>query len=364
MKIAIIGTRGIPNRYGGFEQFASFIAPMLVKRGHQVVVYNSSTNGYKSRWWKGVEIVTRYDPQGTMGMAAQFIYDLLCILDTRKRDFDVIFQLGYTSSSIWDYLFPQKSLLVTNMDGLEWKRQKYSPLVRRFLQYVEKRAALNSDVLVADAMGIREYLFAKYGKEAHYIPYGARPFYEFDPSILVAFNLTAYRYNLVIARSEPENHIETIIKGCLGDQKPLVIIGNANSYGKHLRKKYSGGNMIFLDCIYDMHVLNNLRHFSHFYFHGHSVGGTNPSLLEAMAAGCLVLAHDNMFNREVLGRDAFYFTSEGDIRALLKKKLQKSDHASLVENNLEKITGWYNWENILILIEEQILKVKDGILCI
>src|SRR5918993_3845856 len=100
MKIGIIGTRGIPNQYGGFEQFTEFVGPALVARGHDVYVYNSSLHSYEEASWKGVHLIKKSDPEDRVGTMGQFIYDLNCILDTRKRNFDIIFQLGYTSSSI------------------------------------------------------------------------------------------------------------------------------------------------------------------------------------------------------------------------------------------------------------------------
>ena len=121
-----MGSRGIPNRYGGFEQFAEYIAPALVEKGHQVYVYNSSAHPYREKSWKNVNILRGYDPEDKIGTAGQFIYDFNCILDSRKRNFDIILQLGYTSSSVWSFLYPKKPVLITNMDGLEWKRSKYS----------------------------------------------------------------------------------------------------------------------------------------------------------------------------------------------------------------------------------------------
>jgi glycosyltransferase involved in cell wall biosynthesis len=109
-----------------------------------------------------------------------------------------------------------------------------------------------------------------------------------------------------------------------------------------------------------MALLNNLRHYSNLYFHGHSAGGTNPSLLEAMAGGCLIVAHDNIFNREVLGDDAYYFKNNHEITLLLNEKLHKLEHRSMVDHNRAKISSWYNWENILRLIETHVLKVKHN----
>src|SRR5215467_1651561 len=169
MKIGIIGIRGIPNRYGGFEQFTEYVAPALVRKGHDVTVYSSSLHPYQDDNWKGVRLIHKSNPENRIGTFGQFIYDFFCILDSRKRNFDVILQLGYTSSSVWSFLFPGKSNLVTNMDGLEWKRSKYSKPVRAFLKRAEKWAVRSSDRLIADSKGIQEYLLDKYNKHATFI---------------------------------------------------------------------------------------------------------------------------------------------------------------------------------------------------
>lgn len=126
MKIAILGTRGVPNHYGGFEQFAEYFSVYLVEKGHEVYVYNSHNHPHQEKVFKGVHIIHQNDPEHKLGTFGQFIYDFNCILDSRKRNFDIILQLGYTSNSIWFFLLPKKSICITNMDGLEWKRTKYS----------------------------------------------------------------------------------------------------------------------------------------------------------------------------------------------------------------------------------------------
>src|SRR6185295_1994028 len=132
MKIAILGTRGIPYNYGGFEQFAVFLSKGLTALGHQIYVYSPHDHPYKESSWENVNLIHIYNPEKYTGNWGQFVYDLLCIVDSRKRKFDIIYQLGYTSSSVWGKLLPGKSLIVTNMDGLEWKRTKYSNKVRKF----------------------------------------------------------------------------------------------------------------------------------------------------------------------------------------------------------------------------------------
>ena len=213
MKIGIIGTRGIPNRYGGFEQFAEFLSVFLVENGHEVFVYNSTKHPYQEREYKGVHIIHKYDPENIIGTVGQCFYDLFCILDSRKRDFDIILQLGYTSSSIWSFLFPKKAVIVTNMDGLEWRRAKFNNNVQRFLMYAEKLAVKKSDHLVSDSLGIKNYLEDKYNINSTFIAYGTEVFQNPDINILKAYNLRKNTYNLIIARIEPENNIDVIKRG-------------------------------------------------------------------------------------------------------------------------------------------------------
>ena len=359
MKIGIIGTRGIPNNYGGFEQFTEYVGPALVNRGHDVFVYNSSLHPYEESSWKGVKLIKKWDPENKTGTFGQFIYDLNCILDSRKRNYDIILQLGYTSSSIWSFLFPKKAIIVTNMDGLEWKRSKYSNPVKKFLKRAEKWAAVHSDYLIADSKGIQEYLMQTYQKEATFIAYGASLFNNPDENMLSSFQLAKYDYNLVLARMEPENNIEIILKGhqASHSKRKLILIGSCNNaFGSYLKNKYENENTLFLGPLYDLNLLNNLRYFSHFYFHGHSVGGTNPSLLEAMASQALIIAHENIFNKSVLGEDAFYFSSPSDIISLLNVEIRKNDFHSFLSNNDSKIKTHYSWQHITNLLENMLLE--------
>lgn len=354
MKIGIIGTRGIPNRYGGFEQFAEFIAPMLVQKGHEVTVYNSSLHPQQISEWKGVRIITKKDSENRIGTAAQFLYDLRCILNCRKQNYDIILQLGYTSSSIWSFLYPAKSKIITNMDGLEWKRSKYSPAVKRFLKLAEKWAVKQSDVLIADSIGIQQYISNTYKKDSVFIAYGAELFKAVESKPVLDSGLQPFEYNLLIARMEPENNIETIIEGNINSNtsQPLLIVGNtSNKFGEYLKKKYNSSSLIFFEAVYDLNFLNHLRFYSNIYFHGHSVGGTNPSLLEAMASGSLIAAHENIFNRSVLGDDAFYFKTAKDIADLLNSKPEKKSFSMFIQNNSVKIAEDYSWQKIAQLLE-------------
>lgn len=365
MKIAILGTRGIPNYYGGFEQCAEYLALGLVKRGFEVVVYNSHNHLYQETEWNGVEIVHCYDPEEKVGTVGQFIYDLNCILDVRKRNFDVILQLGYTSSTIWGWLMPKKTVVTTNMDGLEWKRTKYSEKVKKFLRFAEFLGVKYSDHLISDSIGIQDYLQEKYKVESTYIAYGATLFENPDVNVLSDYNLRQYQYDMLIARLEPENSIEIILDGvALADtDRPFLVIGNhETAYGDYLKNKFSNYQQIqFIGGIYNIEVLNNLRYYSNIYFHGHTVGGTNPSLLEAMSSNSLICANDNSFNKYILGKEAIYFQDAKDVaKHLASVKYDNELYQNMLKENSEKITNLYDWELITDQYAEH-FKSIDGI---
>ncbi len=358
LRIGILGTRGIPNRYGGFEQCAEFLALGLVSKGHDVSVYNSSDHEFQQNSWQGINIIHCYDPEKKWGTAGQFIYDLNCLKDARSRRFDILLQLGYTSNSVWHWLWPRRSINIVNMDGLEWMRTKYSPLVQRFLKHAERWAAMNADVLVADSLGIQEHLKNTYNKPSVFIPYGAPVFESPDETVLQQFNVLPQSFFLLIARMEPENNVEIILEGVTKSNSalPLIVVGNTgNDFGKTLAARFGKHpNVRFTGAIYDATIINNLRHFSALYFHGHSVGGTNPSLLEAMGCQALIAAHDNVFNRTVLGDDAFYFQSAGDIPAIISKNAT-TDFGNFKTANEQKIRSQYSWERIVNSYEELML---------
>ena len=361
MKIAILGTRGIPNNHGGFEQFAEHFSVYLAQKGHEVSVYNSHNHQFQEKNYKGVNILHCYDPEHKIGTAGQFLYDFNCIKDSRKRDFDVILQLGYTSSSIWYWMMPRKSLIITNMDGMEWKRSKYSKKVQNFLQYAEKLVVKSSDFLISDSIGIQEYIKNKYNKDSKFIAYGATLFRNPNPEVLSTYNLKQNKYCIIIARLEPENNIETIVQG-YDDSKTnydLLIFGALNEYGKMLRKKYQDNKHIrFMGANYNQEHLNVLRYYSRYYFHGHSVGGTNPSLLEAMASNALIIANDNIFNKSILESDAVYFKCASDINHILTEDKAFGFKEKFVANNAVKIEKSYTWETINSDYETFILSCK------
>lgn len=348
MKVAIIGTRGIPNNYGGFEQLAEILSVKLVQLGCDVTVYNSSLHPYKKAIFHGVKLISCYDPESWMGTAGQFIYDFNCILNTRKQNFDVVVQLGYTSSSIWNWLFKKSVTVLTNMDGLEWKRTKYSKLTKQFLIHAEKLAVKHSSVLIADSLGIKKYLYEKYKTNATYIAYGSEIQTEFNESGLDEFKITKENYFLIIARLEPENNIDVICEGYINSKSnlPLIIVGGlTTSHARYLISKYANTNIRFVGSIYNQLVLNNLRHYCKIYFHGHSVGGTNPSLIEAMAAKANIIAYNCIFNDSILNNNASYFLNSENVSVLIVN-FEYNKVNTNKEINFQKVIDLYNWKNI------------------
>lgn len=358
LSIGIMGTRGVPNHYGGFEQFAAYLSEGLAARGHHVWVYNSIHHPYQQPEWNAVHLIHCKDPENRIGTAGQFLYDLHCIKDARKRSFDVLLHLGYTSDALWYRRWPKQTVNMMNMDGLEWKREKYNWLTRRYLKYAEKKAAKHADILIADSVAIQEYLQQTYGQTAAFIPYAANTFESPDEEMVREFGLEPAAYYLLIARFVPENHLEMLIKGYLqtAQDLPLVIIGDhQNKMGRQLQKKYSHPGILFRGSIFDMQLLDQLRYFSRIYFHGHSVGGTNPSLLEAMACGCRIAAHDNPFNKAVLGEAAHYFSNAGAVAAILESEQDASILKKWKEINLGKIRTQYHPDQIISAYENLML---------
>ena len=361
MKIAFVSTRGIPNNYGGFEQFVEYISVGMAQRGHEVVVYSPKFHPYQESTYKGVRIKHIYSPETWMGSSVgSFFYDFASLRDAlKKEDFDIIYEAGYTSiipAYIWFNVKKRKRpIFTTNMDGLENKRSKFSPMVRRFLDWEEKMAVKYSHYLIADNMGIHDYYKEKYGKESKFLAYGADIHDDFKAEYLEEFGLKSEEYYILIARLEPENNIVMAIEGYLhskeNGRRPLIVVGKTNTpHGKELVEKYGNErNVEFVGGIYDFKKLDSVRHFSKAYFHGHSVGGTNPSLLEAMAAGCFIFAHDNIFNRAVLKENAFYYPSADKVTEYLNRidTIAEGSKIQYTSPNIEVIRNEYSWESLI-----------------
>lgn len=364
MKIAITGTRGIPNRYGGFEQLAEHLSVGLANRGYEVVVYNPHYHPYLPDQYQGVRIVKKWLPEKFLGSAAHYPYDLACIRHSIRCKADIILECGYASASpFYPRLDFRESRIITHMDGMEWKRPKWSSLARAIILRSEKTAVHHSHAIVCDHRNIASYLEQKYSRASTVISYGVAAEMKYDGSIPDRYGLKPGNYWLLIARLEPENNIRMILEGWASADTglPIVIVGDhRRGFGKKVYRHHSrNAGVIFLGGIFDRSVLNSLRHHARSVFHGHSVGGTNPSLLEAMACETPIITHDNPYNRRVLQQNGLYYGSAEEIRRILMGLNPSDDHVKqMIRNNLEKIRTQHSWEEVT----EQYLDLFEKVL--
>jgi len=358
MKIAITGTRGIPNRYGGFEQFAQKLSIGLAAKGHDVWVYNTKSHLYREPEYRGVRIVSKPSPEGLMGSSANYLYDFTCLRDAIHRGADIILECGFASAApCYPLLNLKKSRLITQMDGMEWKRAKWGKQIRSIIRKSIVKTIRYSDAMVCDHPEILKFYAMNYGLQPVYIPYGAEIMGAGDKAVLEAFKLEAGHYYLVIARLEPENNIRNILLGYLAAKldEPLIVVGDhGGKYGRQVMREFRDRQqIIFAGGIYHEESLDNLRYYSKALIQGHSVGGTNPSLLEAMAAGAWIIAHDNPFNRYILEEDSLYFKTRDKLTVLLREIENSLPSSSeMIRNNQEKIRKDYQWEDIIKRYED------------
>lgn len=354
--MAILGTRGIPARYGGFETFAERLATGLVERGHAVTVYAEADRGGRiaDHDYQGVRIRFRRRPH--WGPASTLAYDSACLWNAR-RDFDLVYMLGYGAA--WACWWPRLAGIPVwvNVDGLEWGRSKWNWFGRCYLRAMEWVVTWTASRLIADSQVIAERFRRLYrrGLPIDCIAYGADLTVPglMDGAQLSAWALEPGRYHLVVARPEPENHLLEIIAGhhLHGGDWPLVVVGDiigANRYQRQLLAR-ADTRVRFLGGIYEPARLQALRLHAASYIHGHSVGGTNPSLLEALACGNWVIAHDNPFNREVARDAADYFRTADDLARCLAER-EAQDQPSVAARGLrarEIIASDYTWPRII-----------------
>lgn len=352
MKLAILGSRGIPAKYGGFETFAEELAVRLVKRGIEVTVYCEAGEGVEEDTYQGVRLVHIRTPR--LGPLTTIIFDLLCLWHARKA-FDVVYMLGY-ATSIFCFIPRLWGCKVwINMDGVEWARSKWGTLAKLWFKMMEAVAMWTPDKLIADAEGILKHLQSRHARlpAVSVIPYGA-PVINVAPDVgpLEEWQLTSGKYFLVVCRLEPENSVREIVKGYLQSKSEhtLVVVGSIDPATEYVKELLllNHGRIRFIGPVYDKRKLQTLRYHAFAYFHGHTVGGTNPSLLEALGCGNLVIAHDNVFNREVAGGMATYFHQEhdiaGSIRALESFSQEQLKRMKVMAQ--ERIINAYSWDQI------------------
>ena len=347
-KISIIGTVGIPAKYGGFETLTEYLTKNLNTK-YDITVYCSSKS-----YDKKLEIYNnaklKYINLNANGVQS-IPYDIVSIFSSLKFA-DTLLILGVSGCIILPFvrLFSKKRIIV-NIDGLEWKRDKWSKGAKWFLKYSEKLAVKYADEVVTDNKVIQEYVKSEYDKESTLIAYGADHVTKetMSDKLKSKYPFINEKYAFKVCRIEPENNIHVILEAFEEySELNLVIIGNwANSkYGIKLQEKYNDvENIYLLDPIYEQHILNQIRSNCHIYIHGHSAGGTNPSLVEAMYLELPIFAYGIQYNRETTQNKALYFDDKDELIELLKstdkETLQK------VATNMKIVAEEnYTWKKI------------------
>jgi glycosyltransferase involved in cell wall biosynthesis len=322
MHVLILGTRGIPSKHSGFETFAQDLALFLRARDHKVTVYCQVGKGelFREDEWNGIRRVLIPARDGSIGT---IIFDWLSIRHS-IRESGVVLTLGY-NTGIFNALYRLRGLSnLMNMDGIEWRREKWSRLARAWFWFNEWAGARVATHLIADHPEIGKHLLRHTSPEKiTVIPYGADLVSSAPVDLINRYGLMAKEYYLLIARPEPENSILEIVQAYSFQRRgmPLVVLGKYSRDGTSYQNKVldaAGPEIKFLGAIFDRDVVRALRFHARAYIHGHRVGGTNPSLVESLAAGNAVIAHDNPFNRWVAGEGARYFQSPGDLAEILE----------------------------------------------
>lgn len=313
--LSILGTRGVPAGHGGFETFAERLALFLVAQGWRVTVYCQEEGGdLREDEWRGIRRV--HVPARAKGAPGTVEYDFKSTRHAASERPDVALTLGYNTALFTVLLRFAGIPNLINMDGLEWKRSKWSVAVKAWFYLNERLACWLGQHLFADHPEIRAHLLTRTRAEKiSVIPYGADDIQTADETPLASLGLVRQGYVLLVARPEPENSILEVVRAfsrCTRGCK-LVVLGRyapeEQAYHRAVMHDASP-EVLFPGAIYDAATVSALRLHCRLYVHGHQVGGTNPSLVEALGAGSAVLAHDNGFNRWVAGPESAYFADE------------------------------------------------------
>lgn len=364
LRIALIGTRGVPANYGGFETCVEEIGHRLVEKGHSVTVYcRNSYYSDKRKEYRGMRLI--YKKNLKRKALDTLSHTFLSINHAMYEGYD-IYMVFNAANSIC--LFPLKLLrkkIIINTDGLEWKRSKWNFWGKKFYQFSEKLACLLASRLVSDSAGIKSYYKQKHKVDSDEIAYGAYIQKSETPDLIKELGIEPGKYFLQITRFEEENHPLVTIKAYnkLKTDKKLVIIGGNPYKTNYTDEMYTvsqgNDNVLLPGSIYEKELLRELWCNCYAYIHGNSVGGTNPALLQTMASGCFTISVDVPFNRDVLSDCGIYFLPNENSLA------QKMEWTLNNEESLEpyilgaqaRIKEFYSWDVITEKYENLFLKL-------
>tara|TARA_B110000240_G_scaffold124998_1_gene139295 strand:+ start:6368 stop:7438 length:1071 start_codon:yes stop_codon:yes gene_type:complete len=317
IKVAIIGTNGVPSNYGGFETLVEQLLANLSDQLDITVFCSSKYCEVKLTEYKGAKL--EYINIDSNGWQSIF-YDSISILKSYKK-YDRLLILGSSGAIILPFLFRYKNKFILNFGGLDWKRNKWNRFAQSYLKFSEKLAVKYSDKIISDNQGILDYIYKEYGRKSSLIAYGGDQAVLVQKSIRKSYGFDGFDYFVTVARIQKDNNIELILNSFVNLKKhKIVIIGNwdKDQYGIQLKKKYDHYDNIYLiDAIYDIDELNYLRSNAKVYIHGHSAGGTNPALVEAMNLGLPIFAYSSGFNEYTTHEDARYFSSSKCLEELV-----------------------------------------------
>ena len=348
-KLSITGIRGIPAAHGGFETFAEYLALYLVKNGWEVTVYCQipGDQSFFMDEWQGVRRV--HIPAPCKASLSTVMFDIKTALHVLKDKDQLNLTLGYNTGFLNGLYRLRGIKTLVNMDGIEWKRAKWSRPVKAFFYLNERLASRFANQMIADHPEIKKHLSRKgQGKKITCISYGAPIIETADSALLQPYNITPKNYAIAIGRIEPENSVLEIVSAWSRHKrgKKLVVLGDlqpGNAYHQQI-KACASEDVLFPGAIYDQQIVQALRFYSYLYLHGHTVGGTNPSLLEALGAGNPVLAHDNNFNRWVTDNKQCYFKDTEDcvlkLDTLLKNEEKLADMAKASQQRHREAFLW------------------------
>jgi len=348
-KIAILGTVGVPACYGGFETLAENLVRSnnALGKPYHITVYCSSKE-YQDLEPEFMGARLKYISLPANGKES-ILYDFWSLVSTLCSDVDIILLLGVSGTIALPLVrLLSRKKIVTNIDGIEWRRQKWQGFAKKFLKFSERLAIRYSHEIITDNKAIQDYVKAEYQADSHVIAYGGDHAVATDMASVEEYGLPT-DFSFSVCRIEPENNVHMILEAfAQNPSKPLVFVGNWNysAYGKNLRSKYSDcEHLRLLDPIYDSGKLASLRSAARFYLHGHSAGGTNPSLVEAMHFGRPILAFDCDFNRYTTGEKARYFKTAEQI-LLLMESMTAEESGSIGKAMREIAAKEYTWKVI------------------
>jgi glycosyltransferase involved in cell wall biosynthesis len=359
--LRILGTRGVPAAHGGFETFAEHLALYLVERGWRVVVYcqEDGTGPVFEDTWRGVERVRM--PVDAPGPKGTILFDWQATRHAAKHR-DLCLTLGYNTALFCTLLRLKGVPNLINMDGIEWSRAKWGGVAKTWFWMNDWAGCWLGNHLVADHPEIKHHLSTRVNaNKVTTIAYGADPLRDMPTGPVHGLGLEPGRYLTLVARPEPENSILEVVQGFSRAPRgvTLTVLGNYSADNAYHRavKESASPEVKFVGAIYDKPTVQSLRFHSMAYVHGHQVGGTNPSLVEALGAGNAVIAHDNRFNRWVAGPQAGYFSGADGFAATLDAVLKDPARLAVMQQaSRSRFEECFTWNHILAQYEQLLLQ--------